>query len=190
VTRERILAAAREAFAELGYDATTNKQLAEAAGITTGALYHYFESKFDLYAAVHDDVQDRVYGRFTAAIEPATTFIGKLEALLDAAHELNRHDPTLAQFIGSVRIDRRRHPELADAFVAFTTRANAFYDDLVDLGVRTGEIDLADRERVLALIRTMLIGLTDAVSHDIDLHLLAVEGLKQLIEGKLIRPHH
>lgn len=182
------MSAAREAFAELGYGTTTNKQLAQAAGITTGALYHYFASKYDLYVAVHDDVQDTVYERFAAAIETSDSFIGKIEALLDAAHQLNRVDPTLARFIGAVRIDRRRHPELADTFAPFTARANQFYDDLVDLGVRSGEIDIADRERVLALIRVVLVGLTDAVSHDVELHRLAVDGLKLLIEGKLIRP--
>jgi AcrR family transcriptional regulator len=187
-TRQRILVGAREAFSELGYGATTNKQVAVAAGITTGALYHYFGSKLDLYVAVHEDVQQIVYARFTSAIEPADTFGGKIDALFDAAHDLNASDPTLARFLGSVRIDRRRYPEIAEAFRPFRERIDRFYDDIVDLGVQTGEIDLADRERVLAMLQTVLTGLTDAVSHDIRLHRLAVEGLKMLIGGKLVRP--
>jgi hypothetical protein len=87
-----------------------------------------------------------------------------------------------------VRIDRRRYPEIAEAFRPFRERIDRFYDDIVDLGVQTGEIDLADRERVLAMLQTVLTGLTDAVSHDIRLHRLAVEGLKMLIGGKLVRP--
>jgi AcrR family transcriptional regulator len=43
-TRDRILHAARHSFAELGYMATTNKVLADEAGVTTGAIYHYFEA--------------------------------------------------------------------------------------------------------------------------------------------------
>src|SRR6187551_3839646 len=38
-------------FAERGYSAVTNKDLAAAAGVTTSALYHYVESKLDLYVA-------------------------------------------------------------------------------------------------------------------------------------------
>lgn len=187
-TRERILAAARQAFSELGYDATTNKQIAMAAGITSGALYHYFESKLEIYRAVHDEVQAIVYEQFTSAIAPADTFVGKIEALLDSAHDLNRDDPTLARFLGSVRIDRQRYPELAEAVRPFRQRIDRFYDDIVDLGVSTGEVDLADRELVLAMLQTVLTGLTDAVSHDIGLHKRAVEGLKMLISGKLVRP--
>ena len=63
----------------------------------------------------------------------------------------------------------------------------AFYDRMVDLGVSTGEIDPADNERVRAVLVTILIGLTDAVSGNINQHRNAIEGVKALIEGKLIR---
>ncbi|MFM7493894.1 MAG: TetR/AcrR family transcriptional regulator, partial [Acidimicrobiaceae bacterium] len=44
-TRNRLLVEARRSFATEGFDATTNKNLAKAAGITTAAIYHYFPSK-------------------------------------------------------------------------------------------------------------------------------------------------
>ena len=56
-TREAILSGARKLFGERGYGAVTNKDLAAAAGVTTGALYHYVESKLDLYLEVHRDMQ-------------------------------------------------------------------------------------------------------------------------------------
>ena len=51
-TRNRLLVEARRSFATEGFDATTNKSLAKAAGITTAAIYHYFPSKVDMYVAV------------------------------------------------------------------------------------------------------------------------------------------
>ncbi len=179
---------ARRIFADLGYDATTNKVLAAEAGITTGALYHYFESKFDIYVAVHEDVQALVYARFEEAISSSDTFIGRIEAVLDEAYELNKVDPWLARFLGTVRVDVRRHPDVAKVLKPDVKRRAKFYDDIVDLGVRTGEIDIADSDRMKALIRTMLTGLTDAVSDNLKSHLQAIEGLKALLEGKLIRP--
>lgn len=41
--KETILQKAGELFAEQGYTATSNKQIAKAAGCTTAALYYYFE---------------------------------------------------------------------------------------------------------------------------------------------------
>ena len=67
VTRGRILTAARRSFASRGYDATTNRDIATDAGVTTGALYHYTASKADLYGQVYGQVQDLVYGEFEKA---------------------------------------------------------------------------------------------------------------------------
>lgn len=44
----RIEAAARELFSERGYDKTTTRAIAEAAGIGTGTLFNYFPEKRDL----------------------------------------------------------------------------------------------------------------------------------------------
>ena len=78
-TREAILSGARNLFGERGYGSVTNKDLAAAAGVTTGALYHYVESKLDLYIEVHRDMQGRIYGRFQEAELSQETFIGKLD---------------------------------------------------------------------------------------------------------------
>ena len=48
MTRERLLAQARRLFRERGYAATSLEQVAEAAGVTKGAIYGHFASKEDL----------------------------------------------------------------------------------------------------------------------------------------------
>ncbi len=185
-TRGRIIDVARRSFAELGYEATTNRSLATEAGITTGAIYHYFESKLDIFIAVENEVQRRVYLRFGAAERSADTFIGKLEAVLETAHELNREDATLAQFLGASRIDRMRVPELAAAHTEMSAQRVDFFDDMVAFGVSTGEIDPADQATVSAMIHTMTVGLTDAVSNNLVAHRNAIDGFKALLEGKLL----
>lgn len=185
VTRAKVVAAARAAFADLGYAATTNKVVAEGAGVTTGALYHYFGSKLDLYLAVHDDVEALVADRFGAAVGAAATFREGLDALLAEARALNLEDPTLARFLGSVRVDARRHADLAAALRQRRRRWDLL-DRLVDTGVATGELDPADRRAVGALLRTILVGLTDAVSGDPALHGLAIDALRALIDGRLL----
>ncbi len=183
-TRGRIIDVARKCFAELGYEATTNRALATEANITTGAIYHYFESKIDIFRAVNSEAQNRVFVRFRTAEAEADTFIGKLEAVLEAAHELNREDPTLAQFLGASRIDRQRIPELGEAFG--TADSVGFFERMVDFGVETGEIDPKQRGDVLTVINTVTTGLTDAVSSDLDTHRRAVDGIKALLEGSLL----
>lgn len=49
--RADILEAALPIFAEKGFAATTNAEIAQAAGVTASALYYYFPSKEDLFRA-------------------------------------------------------------------------------------------------------------------------------------------
>ncbi|MGW0701904.1 TetR/AcrR family transcriptional regulator [Streptomyces sp. NPDC002867] len=49
--RERILQAARTEFAERGYDKTTMRGIARAAGVDAALVHHYFGTKDDVFAA-------------------------------------------------------------------------------------------------------------------------------------------
>ena len=187
-TRGRIIDVARRCFAELGYEATTNRTVATEAGITTGAIYHYFDSKLDIYKAVLAEVQDRVYQRFAAAERSADTFVGKIEAVLETAHQLNKDDASLAQFLGASRIDRRRIPELASALGAGDQQRNVFFTAIVDRGIETGEIAKQDRAAVLAYIHAFTIGLTDGLSDDVREHRKALDGFKLVLEGGVSEP--
>lgn len=64
----RLALAAVRAFGARPFDAVTVGELAEAASVTTGALYHHFGSKLGLYAFVRDDVERRVLDRMEGAI--------------------------------------------------------------------------------------------------------------------------
>jgi AcrR family transcriptional regulator len=187
-TRQRILDVARIAFAELGYGVTTNKYVATKAGITTGALYHYFDSKLDIYLAVNEHVQRFVYQRFREAIDANETFLAQFEAILQSAYDLNVEDPSLARFIGSARIDVARHDELREKLAVLPGEATAVLSKLVRNGLATGEILPEDRRLVAALIRTLFVGLVDAVSDDSEEHAAAIEGIRELLHGRLIQP--
>lgn len=50
-TRRAILAAARESFAERGYDGATIRQIATGAGVDPALVHHYFGNKEQLFAA-------------------------------------------------------------------------------------------------------------------------------------------
>lgn len=53
-TREQVLAAARAAFAERGYDGATVRHIAERAGVDAAMVHHWFGSKDALFTASLD----------------------------------------------------------------------------------------------------------------------------------------
>lgn len=61
-----MLGAVRE-FASRGYRQVSVVELAGAAGVTTGSLYHHFGSKLQLYRLVRSDVERRVLDRMEGA---------------------------------------------------------------------------------------------------------------------------
>ena len=61
------LAAVRE-FGARPFDEVTVAELATAARVTTGALYHHFGSKLGLYAFVREDVERRLLDRMEGAV--------------------------------------------------------------------------------------------------------------------------
>ena len=191
-TRARIVHGARQLFADKGYEATSNRLIAEEAGLTTGAIYHYFDRKLDIFTAVHRETQDVVYERFEKTIADHDTFASRLEAVLETAHDLNNEDPSLARFLGSCRVDAARDPAIAVALreTGGSPRAR-FWEDMIDFGVETGEIAPEDKPTMTAVIQTITTGLVDAVSGDRVRHRRAVDGLLSLISGRLIaEPTH
>lgn len=67
--REKLIAAARRAFAEQGYAAASMDHLTAEAGLTRGALYHNFGDKRGLLAAVVDQIDSEMadYAKFVGA---------------------------------------------------------------------------------------------------------------------------
>lgn len=55
-TRAALMDAGRVLFAEHGYTAVSVSDLAKRAGVTTGALYHQFASKQELFRAVYAEL--------------------------------------------------------------------------------------------------------------------------------------
>ncbi len=53
--RRQIMAAALPVFAEKGFKGATNRDIAEAAHIAPGLIYHYFANKEELFTAILDE---------------------------------------------------------------------------------------------------------------------------------------
>src|SRR6267154_2214190 len=79
-TRREILAAARDAFGRLGYEAASVGLIAKAARVTTGALYHHFADKPALFAAVAEAIEAELMPEIARAGEGMSDPWDRLEA--------------------------------------------------------------------------------------------------------------
>lgn len=89
-TTRALVHAARGLFAERGYARVSLAEVVAAAGVTKGALYHYFDGKDDLFRAVLGEVHGEVAGRVAAAAPGAdgwTQLVEGCRAFLAASTE-------------------------------------------------------------------------------------------------------
>lgn len=59
-TRENLMKAAAEEFLVQGFEKASLRKICERAGVTTGALYFFFENKEDLFCQIVEPVLDKI----------------------------------------------------------------------------------------------------------------------------------
>ncbi len=71
--RRQILAGAREAFTEHGFERATVDDIAARAGVSKATVYNHFHDKRALFIATFDDAADRLRGELQAVLaEPSS----------------------------------------------------------------------------------------------------------------------
>jgi AcrR family transcriptional regulator len=135
---QRLLAEATRLFAERGYDRTSVQEIVEAAGVTKGALYHYFGSKDDLLHEIYGRVlrlqlsrletiaakDEKVEARlFEAAADVVITSIANLDDTKIFFRSMHQLSPEKQK---AVRAERRRYHEQFRALVEEGQRDGVF----------------------------------------------------------------
>ncbi|MFF1479660.1 TetR/AcrR family transcriptional regulator [Streptomyces sp. NPDC058301] len=95
--RRELLATAAEVFAAQGYNATTVRKIADAAGMLAGSLYYHFDSKESMLDEILSTFLDELWegydGVLAAGLGPRET----IEALVtESFREIDRHRAAVA----------------------------------------------------------------------------------------------
>jgi TetR/AcrR family transcriptional regulator len=91
--RARILAAASEVFASIGFAGARVDEIAARAGVNKAMLYYHVGDKDKLYATVLTETVDRVPPMLLRAIENVHTPAEKLQCVLDTLASLGTSNP-------------------------------------------------------------------------------------------------
>lgn len=94
-TRERIYAAALGLFRERGFDATTMRDVAAAAGMSLGAAYHYFPGKDAIVLVYYDQVSREHARRVAAETAEEPKLANRLAIAFQSKIEILREDRPL-----------------------------------------------------------------------------------------------
>lgn len=185
-TRERLLVEARRSFAVEGFDATTNKQLAKSAGITTAAIYHYFPSKIEMYVAVFMDVQKLVCETIENSVSTDCNITQNVSSMVDALAALTIREPAVVSFVLSVSSEAHRHPELMKAVLPVRGQIGRILLTLAEQAVERGEVNSEISARSLEdMLMIILAGLArfNMVYRDAGRTTELIKSMKLLMAG-------
>ena len=187
VTRKKILVAARDCFARMGFERATNRDIAAAAGITAAALYRYYDSKADLYAGAVRDNLAVLVPRMREAVESAPNARAAIASLLRGA--VDKEQLAASRFLTGVSTEMQRHPEVARCMLADPGEVYALVRGAMERGVRNGELPRDKLEPAVALVVASLMGLSDyTATLGQRQGQQALSGLLALLEGQLFSP--
>ena len=169
-TEARILDAAAQIFLAAGYERTTIRAVASAAGVDAGLVMHYFGSKQELFRQVIDaaPVPDVSGAPGQAAEQILATLTDRLANEPVASLALLRSMLTSPEAASAVSAAVARYQaQIAQAIPADDASLRAAIISAITLGVmvsrhliKSDELATADPARVISLLRPCMISLT------------------------------
>ncbi|MDI3408105.1 TetR/AcrR family transcriptional regulator [Streptomyces cavernicola] len=120
--REEILATAAEVFAAQGYNATTVRKIADAAGMLAGSLYYHFDSKESMLDEILSTFLDALWARYDTVLAAGLGPRETLGALVtESFREIDRHRAAVAIYQRESKhlLDQPRFGYLADSQAQF-----------------------------------------------------------------------
>jgi AcrR family transcriptional regulator len=145
--RQAIIDAARRVFAELGYGATTVRDIIRATELASGTFYNYFKSKEEVYQALRDETALRVRPRLRAERIRARNFEEFISGSFRTFFDFVKSDQ--ATFASM-----RRNPDMQHVRID-TPEVIAGFDELradLEVAMRAGLVPDTDADLLMATI--------------------------------------
>jgi len=132
-----VRAVARAEFGRKGYEVTTVRDIASAAGLGTGTVYRLIGSKDELLASIMESFGKKAGGGFVSVLRADATPIEKLDAL--AWVNINALDQFPDEWKIQLAWMRQSPPDTPNPGLLFTTRLRQL-KTLLSEGIRSGNI--------------------------------------------------
>jgi AcrR family transcriptional regulator len=128
-TRRRLLEAAEQVFADLGYHDASIVKITEAAGVSQGTFYLYFSSKQEVFDVLVEDLNSRVRHAMSEASVKGSTRLEKERLGFQAFFRFTADHPALYRVIrqaefASPRMLRLHYERLAEGYVTGLRQAS------------------------------------------------------------------
>ena len=156
--REEIMQAALTAYSEKGVFNTRVEEVAAAAGIGKGTVYEYFRSKEELIlAAIRYDMEE-LTGQIVEKVNRESTVFGKIKVMMETVL-LRRQQSCFKGFDMNPASIGGSMKELQFLIVEQNAKLQSWLEEIIDYGVKRGEIRKVDSQILLGAIMGTIMSL-------------------------------
>ena len=143
--RDELLKIAAELFATKGFKNTTVRDIADAAGILSGSLYHHFDSKESMVDELLDTFQQELFAEYDEILASDRTPRAKLDAVVRASFAaIDGHHSEVAIFQNdaSYLVGFERFGYLTERNDRFHNFWTGLLQEAVDAGELRADLDV------------------------------------------------
>lgn len=143
VTRQQLMESALRVFSEKGYAATRLSEIAVAANVTRGAIYHHFGNKKELFIALFKDRSDPYFEIVSEILGSDLPSLEKIQKLITTLLKKFEGDKL---FQADNRLRMQHYGSITDikkikgAFDEDIKRLFTMAEKVIQAGQKTGEI--------------------------------------------------
>lgn len=135
--REHIVATSAQLFARKGIRSTTVREIADAVGILSGSLYHYFESKDDIVRAILLGFLESLRSRYSAVLDADLDPAQALSAVVLTSLQLAKEHPD-ATALYQNEIQYLRESQRFKEVQSTAAEAQRVWLEIIEKGVAAG----------------------------------------------------
>ncbi|WP_419252519.1 TetR/AcrR family transcriptional regulator [Caulobacter sp. ErkDOM-YI] len=147
-TRERVLSAARRLFSERGYEGATIRDIAQAAGMSTGAVFASFADKTELFDEILTADYEVIYAQMIQAARAAATVDEALLGLFGVAY--NFHVEQLPLLRASIAVSWTRNEAAERRARADLKHIFRLIGEVTQRGIDQGQLKIGIDAKLLA----------------------------------------
>jgi AcrR family transcriptional regulator len=131
--REQILAAARDVFADKGYETATISDIVKKAGVAQGTFYLYFESKKGVVVELAQQPMSDMAVRLQGILSGTESFAEILNKFVHLGFQVGEENPDLCRLM-HMSDDGGRAVEQLEAHAAVNDLAVGMFQRFIDAG--------------------------------------------------------
>jgi AcrR family transcriptional regulator len=163
--RRRFVDAALSEFALRGYRGASLDRIVDAAGISKGSVYQYFDGKLDLYRHLVDLAAETKFRHIDARLAgDAPDFFSQVQRAALHGARFDFSEPRYATLLVRATYEPSG-PETAEVAARLRAASLAYLGGLVDSGVARGDLRAdIDRDLVVYVLYQLTVALRDVLS--------------------------